>query len=215
MNQQIKIIFVLCLSLAACKGGIKNNLVKGGVDPALADEVVGAGGRAIGSTWDNIDVPFSKNTKMLNFSMMKSEVQRATGATWIGGSGQDLWAPVSGTLGHLDMVNRWAEDRVPDQKKLITLRKMSFAVCEKFVNEDSQGMFSSVDLNQKVGEQSAAAEAQISLLYERFFLSKANETEVAQAMTLLQAIEAQGSSSTEAWIGLCSAYTSSMRFLSY
>src|SRR5262245_60722400 len=54
-------------------------------------ELEGAGGRELLVDWPAIDIPYSENAKMLNFEMLRNEVKRVTGRSWVEG-GVDQWA---------------------------------------------------------------------------------------------------------------------------
>ena len=57
--------------------------------------------------------------------------------------------------------------------------------------------------------------AQITGLYQRFFLDAPTQQEVTQASGLLAAAFADGADPKEAWRALCVGYLASMKFLTY
>lgn len=224
-----KALFALLLAgqLAACSGTVSVDGGPGdGDDPDDPrnpdgpeapgdDELAGAGGRDLTEYWPDIDLPYSQNTKMLSFEQMRNEVQRATGRSWRE-DGQDQWEAHRGVLGGADYIDIWAVDREPSQQKLVTWRKMAFRVCGAAVNADAgapdRTLFVAVDPGAAIDPATAAP--QVEQLFARFFLEAPSQTEVDQAIAALSEMETLANA-RQAWRGLCAAYLSSQRFLTY
>lgn len=180
-------------------------------------ELVGAGGRDITQFWPNVEVRGGENTKMLNYEMLKNEVMRATGRSWVIGT-TDQWAANRGILGGADWVTSWNEDRNPSQAKIITIRKMALKVCLDAVNADAgqttRTLFTDLDPDLTIDPAAAITRTQVSNLYERIFLDTPAEEEITDALSALTDLQTINGPRL-AWRGLCGAYLSSMRFLTY
>lgn len=203
-----------CVGLAGCPGQIIDE--GGAADPV---EMQGAGGRNIAEYWTRIDVPLSQNTRMLNVDMLRSEVNRATGRSWVE-NGVDLWDRNRGALGGADYKTTFADDLTPSQQRLVLVRKMAFSVCSDLVAAESgatatRTVFTELDPGAALDVAAARTTTQITQLYRRFFLEDATDADLADARALLVALSPDGSSGTAAWRGLCASYLASMRFLTY
>jgi hypothetical protein len=192
---------------------------EGGPNIVPADtRLEGAGGRDITEFWNLLDPPFSFNTRMLAFDMMKSEVKRATALSW-NISGVDQWELNRAPLGGADYVTGFTEDTTPSQQKLVLWRKMAYQVCEDAVVRDAgkttRVLFADVDPAVAISASSPAVAAQVQSLYTRFFFDPAPASEVTRATTLLTAAYADASDAKQAWRALCVGYLGSMKFLTY
>jgi hypothetical protein len=200
----------LAVVLSACTGEIS----KEGDGPA-SDEMAGAGGRDISEYWQNIDHALSQNTRMLSYAMLRSEVTRATGKSWVVG-GVDQWDKNRGPLGGADYVTTFADDLTPSQQRIVLIRKMAFQVCGDVVTAEAgaatRTVFSELDPGVAIDPAAASTKAQIGAMYHRFFLEDASDADLADGAALLGKL---GTDPKVAWRGLCVSYLGSMRFLTY
>jgi hypothetical protein len=200
----------LAVILSACTGEIS----KDGNGPA-SDEMAGAGGRDISEYWQNIDYALSQNTRMLSYSMLRSEVTRATGRSWVI-AGADQWDRNRGPLGGADYVTTFADDLTPSQQRIVLIRKMAFQVCGDLITAEAgvaaRTVFTELDPGVAIDAASAATKSQIAALYRRFFLEDASDADLADGAALLGKL---GTDPKVAWRGLCASYLGSMRFLTY
>jgi len=208
---------LLTLAVARCSGEIESD-GKGGSDdniPVDRTELVGAGGRDVTTDWPSQGVPFANNTKVLSFSMLRNEVTRAVGRSWLR-SGADQWESNRTVLGGADYKVSWVEDRSINQQKIMTVRQMASAVCADLVTAEiaSRTVFIHVDPNQQIDVNQSAVVEQIKHLFVRIILEPASDVEVADAKALLADLQTQGTP-RRAWEGLCASYLASTRFLSY
>jgi hypothetical protein len=217
MNSRIAIVS-LALTVVGCEGlGVitTGDDQGNGVDPT---QLEGAGGRSITEYWPSIEIPLSENTRMLSFDMMRNEVMRATGHSWVV-DGQDMWERNRGALGGADYQTTFVDDLTPSQQRIVLWRKMAFQVCTDLVDDEagasSRLVFLDVDPAASFDPASSAVQRQILALFRRFFLADAEDQDVADARELLQALAPGGQDGRTAWRGLCVAYLSSMRFLTY
>ncbi len=182
------------------------------------DRLVGAGGRDLTAFWETLDVPLSANVKLLAFDMMKAEVKRATGLSWVVG-GVDQWESNRAAFGGANYTTSFTEDITPSPQKTLLWRKMAYQVCLDAVARDAgkstRVMFIEVDPSVAISSSSAAVNAQINGLYQRFFLEAPSPQEVTRASGLLAAAFADGADPKETWRALCVGYLASMKFLSY
>ena len=216
--------FILGLSasllLVGCTGDIRS---PGGVDdvidagPTINPELVGAGDRDLLTDWPSIALPFSDNTKMLNFEQLRNEVLRATTLSWVDVN-IDQWEGNRSILGGADYVENWANDVTPNQQKILTIRRMSFTVCGDLVTAEAgqatRTVFEVLDPGVVIDTAAASTAAQVGALYKRFFFEDAPPQAMTDSLALLGDLQTLDNQS-EAWRGLCTAYLSSMRFLSY
>src|SRR5678815_3776777 len=79
-----------------CAVGCNGDIADG--PKADPKEMAGAGGRDIAEYWPSLDIPLSQNTRMLSAEMLKAEVMRATGRSWVV-MGVDQWDRNRGPLG--------------------------------------------------------------------------------------------------------------------
>ena len=176
------------------------------------DELFGAGGRDLTEFWISVPIPHSQNTKNLNFSMMRSKVERATGLTWA------QWEQSKQTFGAPDYIENWHEDRFVSQQKLTRWRTMAMDICEELVAQDAgkgnRNYFTIVDPAENIDVTANPVKQQIDAMHQRMFLEKVSATDLQESLALLSELQAEDSSEL-AWQGLCVAYISSMRFLSY
>ncbi|MBA3396662.1 MAG: hypothetical protein H0T89_28785 [Deltaproteobacteria bacterium] len=199
----------LAITLTGCTGQI------GDVGTG-SNEMVGAGGRNISEYWPSIDVPLSQNTRMLSFEMLRSEVSRATGRSWMI-AGVDQWDRNRGPLGGADYVTTFGDDLTPSQQRIVLIRKMAFQVCGDLIAAEAgaatRTVFTVVDPGAPIDVAASTTTTQITALFQRFFLTDAVDTDVADAKALLGTLA--GADGKTAWRGLCAAYLGSMRFLTY
>jgi hypothetical protein len=202
----------LAVLVSACTGEISK---EGGPGAPATDEMVGAGGRDVAEYWQTIEHPLSQNTRMLSYSMLKSEVMRATGRSWVVG-GADQWERNRGPLGGADFVTTFADDLTPSQQRIVLIRKMAFQVCGDLVNAEAgaaaRPVFSELDPGVAIDAAADTTKAQIAALFKRFFLEDAAPADLADGAALLGAL---GTDPKIAWRGLCASYVGSMRFLTY
>jgi len=181
-------------------------------------EMSGAGGRDISEYWLSLDIPLSQNTRMLSFEMLRSEVDRATGRSWVV-AGADQWDLNRGPLGGADYATTFADDLTPSQQRIVLIRKMAFAVCGDLVTAEagsvSPAIFTELDPGAAFDAAAANTKAQISALFRRFFLADASAVDIADGQALLAALSPDGSDGRIAWRGVCASYLASMRFLTY
>jgi hypothetical protein len=199
------------LALGACVGSVSFDGDR--VDPA---ELQGAGGRDLTEYWPSIGIPLSQNTRMLGFEMMRNEVRRATGLSWVVG-GVDQWAQNRIPLGGADYQTVFAADSTPSQQRMVLWRRMAFQVCGDLVAAEagaaSRAVFTVVDPGAAIATGAASTASQVRALYRRFFLSDAGDEDVADSLALLETLGPAGGQ--VAWRSLCAAYLGSMRFVTY
>jgi len=191
-------------------------------DPGPAEvnsaEMAGAGGRDISEYWQSIDVPLSQNTRMLSFEMLRSEVSRATGRSWVVGD-VDQWDLHRGALGGADYVTTFADDLTPSQQRIVLIRKLAFQVCGDVVAAEAgaatRTVFTELDPGAAFDAGGDQVAAQIQALFRRFFIDDAATADVAEGVELLRALSPAGDDGKTAWRGLCVSYLASMRFLTY
>src|SRR5262249_47945791 len=123
------LINILLLVAVGCTGEVASP----GIENA---DVMGAGGRNIAEDWPAIDVPLSQNTRLLSCEMLRAEVKRATGKSWVV-AGVDQWEKNRGSLGGADYTSTFADDLTPSQQRVVLVRKMGFAVCGDLVTAES------------------------------------------------------------------------------
>ncbi len=229
MQTQTKSIVVglLSLFLLGCDGRINS---AGGDDGGgggggsdtdagtpINQDLVGAGDRDLLADWPSINLPFSDNTKMLNFVQLRNEVQRATTMTWVD-QGVDQWTANQSILGGADFVESWQYDISPNQQKMLTIRRMAFRVCGDLVaSEQGQAtrtVFGVVDPAVAIDAGAASTQEQVRALFKRFFFEEIEDQALTDSLSLLSDLQGLDGQE-EAWRGLCTAYLSSMRFLSY
>lgn len=200
------------VAFAGCTGEVS----KGGNGSADSFEMEGAGGRDIAEYWPNIDIPLSQNTRMLSFEMLRSEVMRATGRSWIVAS-VDQWEKNRSSFGGADFVTTFADDITPSQQRIVLVRKMAFAVCGDLVAAEAgaatRAVFDVVDPGAPI--DAAKSKDQIRSMFRHFFLSDATDSDIADSETLIKALAPTGAESRIAWRGVCASYIASMRFLTY
>ncbi len=186
--------------------------------PTINPELVGAGDRDLLEDWPTIDLPFSQNTKMLNFEQLRNEVNRATADTAWMDVGVDQWNSHQSILGGADFDVSWQFDITPNQQKILTIRRMAFTVCGDLVNDEAgQGtrtVFADVDPGAAIDLAAPITETQVKSLYKRFFFEAASAETVTESLALLSDMQTT-ENQREAWRGLCTAYLGSMRFLSF
>jgi hypothetical protein len=205
----------LCASIitmvAACTGEVTSENPSGG-DPI---EMNGAGGRDIAEFWTDLEVPLSQNTRMLSFEMLRAEVKRATGRSWVV-SGVDQWDRNRGPLGGADYVTTFADDLTPSQRRIVLVRKMAFSVCGDLITTEggsaTRTVFTEVDPAAAVDATAAVTKTQVESLYRRFFLAEPNAADTADTLALISTL---GTDGKVAWRGVCASYLGSMRFLTY
>jgi hypothetical protein len=202
----------LALAAAGCTGEV------GTTSGQQSFDLVGAGGREIAEYWPTISVPLSENTRMLSFDMLRAEVTRATGTKWQI-AGVEQWEKNRGSLGGADYTTTYSDDLTPSQQRIVLVRKMAFTVCGDLVTAEAgaatRSVFTEVDPGAAFDPAGAQTEAQIRVLYRRFFLDDAEDTDVGEAKELLAKLSPGGSDGKKAWRGLCAGYLASMRFLTY
>jgi hypothetical protein len=185
---------------------------------ADSDEVLGAGGRDISEYWPSIDIPLSQNTRMLSFEMLRSEVLRATGRSWVVNN-VDQWEPHRTSLGGADYVSTFADDVTPSQQRIVLIRKMAFQVCSDLVATEAgttaRSVFTELDPGAAFDAGAATTEAQIRTMFSRFFITSIENADLDDAKALLHTLSPTGADGGTAWRGLCAAYLGSMRFLTY
>jgi len=181
-------------------------------------EMRGAGGRDISEYWPSISIALSQNTRMLSYAMLRSEVERATGKSWVVG-GVDQWERNRGPLGGADYVTTFSDDLVPSQQRIVLIRKMALQVCADVVAAEagaaSRTVFTEVDPGAAFDAGAATTKAQVAALFRRFFLEDASPAELADGQALLSTLSPTGADGKTAWRGLCASYLASMRFLTY
>ena len=197
--------------LVACTGEVTTP----GIDN---QEMLGAGGRNIAEYWPSIGVALSQNTRMLSYDMLRAEVSRATGKSWVVG-GVDQWERNRGALGGADYTTTFADDLTPSQQRIVLVRKMAFQVCGDVIAAEAgaatREVFTELDPGAAFDPAGASTETQIRALFKRFFLEDAGADDVTEAKALLAKLSPDGANGTVAWRGLCAGYLASMRFLTY
>ncbi len=215
--------FTLGLSAAVLLLGCTGKINSPGNNPGQDDagpedsELVGAGGRDLLTDWPSIALPFSDNTKMLNFEQLRNEVLRVTTLSWVD-VGNDQWESNRSILGGADYSDTWQVDITPNQQKILTIRRMAFTVCGNLVEAEAgqatRTVFAVLDPAVVIDTAAASTESQVTALYKRFFFEDASAAAVTDSLALLGDLQTSDNQ-REAWRGLCTAYLSSMRFLSY
>jgi hypothetical protein len=209
--KRLVIGFALVLTASCELGNVGSE--PGEVDP---NELVGAGGRDLSEYWPSIDIPLSQNTRMLSFDMMRNEVQRAAGRSWVI-NGNDQWEANRAGLGGADYVTVFAEDLTPSQQRMVLWRKMAFQVCGDVVAAEAgaptRTVFTVVDPGAALDTAAPATADQVRALYRRFFLADPPDDDVADSIALLTTLVPAGAN--VAWRGLCAGYLGSMRFVTY
>lgn len=203
---------LLLLALAGCTIG-DVSIDQGETDP---DEVKGAGGRDLTEYWPEIDIPLSQNTRMLSFEMMRNEVQRAAGRSWVL-NGNDQWEANRIPLGGADYETVFAEDLTPSQQRMVLWRRMAFQVCGDVVAAESgaatRTVFTVLDPGAALTTTAPGTADQVRALFRRFFLSDPTDEDIADSVNLLATLNT--TDAPTAWRGLCTAYLGSMRFVTY
>ncbi|HUS65178.1 MAG TPA: hypothetical protein VMZ28_11575 [Kofleriaceae bacterium] len=203
---------LLLLALAGCTIG-DVSIDQGETDP---DEVKGAGGRDLTEYWPEIDIPLSQNTRMLSFEMMRNEVQRATGRSWVI-NGTDQWEANRIPLGGADYQTVFAEDLTPSQQRMVLWRRMAFQVCGDVVAAENgaatRTVFTVLDPGAALTTTAPGTADQVRALFRRFFLSDPTDEDIADSVNLLATLNT--TDAPTAWRGLCTAYLGSMRFVTY
>jgi hypothetical protein len=147
--------------------------------------------------------------------MIKSEVQRATGRSWVVG-GVDQWNRNRGPLGGADYVSSFSDDLTPSQQRIVLIRKMAISVCTDLVaaeaGQATRVVFTDVDPGATVDAMSDTTKAQITTLYKHVFLDDPSDDDITDAQTLIGKL---GTDGHIAWRGLCASYLASMKFLTY
>jgi hypothetical protein len=202
----------LVVALAGCTIG-DVSIDQGETDP---DEVKGAGGRDLTEYWPNIDIPLSQNTRMLSFEMMRNEVQRATGRSWVVGDA-DQWEANRIALGGADYETVFAEDLTPSQQRMVLWRRMAFQVCGDLVAAESgaatRAVFTVLDPAAALNTSAPGTADQVRALFRRFFLSDPTDEDIGDSLNLLSTLNTTDAAT--AWRGLCAGYLGSMRFVTY
>ena len=187
-----------------------------GPDANREFEMSGAGGRDIAEYWPTIDVPLSQNTRMLSYDMLKAEVMRATGHSWVI-AGADQWEKNRGPLGGADFVTTFADDLTPSQARIVLIRKMAFQVCGDLVAGEAgattRTVFADVDPGAQIDPAGDTTKAQVTSMFRRFFLEDPTQDDIADSLALIGKIAPTGSQA--AWRGVCASYLGSLRFLTY
>lgn len=181
-------------------------------------ELQGVGGRNITEFWEELEVPLSANAKMLSFDMMKKEVQRAVGVSWVVG-GEDQWEKNRATLGGADYTSSFVEDITPSQQKVVLWRSLAWQVCQDAVNNDAgktaRTVFADVDPGAALTPSSAAAKDQVRKLYLRFLLENPSESELSASTSLLADSFNESKDPKTAWRMVCVGLLGSMKFVTY
>lgn len=172
-----------------------------------------AGGETniVSDGWDHAPVHAGNNMRMLNFAQMQSEVLRATTIAY------DAWAENRVAFGAPDFRTSFQEDRTPTATKILTWRKIAFSVCTAMIRQETAGpvLFSSVAPTAAITAGDPKLADQINAVFTQFFLEPPGEAELEASIRALVDSVAAGSPPAEAWTTLCTAYLSSMRFLTY
>lgn len=201
-----------CLVTGACTVGSGSG---SGENPADSEQVIGssAGGQTniISDAWEVETVPHGNNLKMLNFVQMQSEVLRATSIT------SKEWAGLRTAFGAPDFVNSYEEDRTPTATKILTWRKLAFSVCGSMITNETAtpALFTSITPTAAISASDSRVTEQVTAVFTKFFQDPPTADEVALSTKMLTDVVAGGGKPGEAWTGLCVAYISSMRFLTY
>ncbi len=211
--QRAALLAASVAALVGCSGEIEKT------GEPISNEMLGAGGRDISEYWQSIDVALSQNTRMLSYSMLRSEVTRATGKSWVV-AGADQWDRNRGPLGGADYKTTFADDLTPSQQRIVLIRKMAFQVCGDLVAAEAgaaatRTVFTELDPGAAFDSASATTKAQITAMFRRFFLSDPEEADLTDGAALVHALAPTGANGQVAWRGLCVAYLGSMRFLTY
>ncbi len=176
------------------------------------EELIGAGGRDLTEYWVSVPIPHSQNTKNLNFQMMGNKVKSATGLN-CGPSEQSRQ-----TFGAPDYIENWSEDRVINQQKINGWRAIVMECCEELVTQDAgkanRSYFTVIDPAANINIAAIPVTQQIDAMHQRMFLEEVSTSDLQESLTLLSELQTEESPEI-AWQGLCVAYMSSMRFLSY
>lgn len=191
--------------------------VGGGNDqsPADDDPVIGAsaGGETnvISDNWEVASVRAGNNMKMLNFEQMQAEVLRATKVSYAD------WAANRDVFGAPDFQTSFQDDRTPTTTKILTWRKIAYAVCGEMIKKETATptLFSSIAPTAAIDAADPKVIAQVKAIFTRFLFEAPTSSEVEASTKALVDTVAAGSSTSEAWTSLCVSYLSSMRFLTY
>lgn len=204
---------LLAAGYLALMGGGCTSTLGGGEEPNEAVVGSSAGGQTniISDNWDEAPVRLGNNLKMLSFAQMQSEVLRATTIAY------DGWAQNRAVFGAPDFTTTFFEDRTPTATKILTWRKIAFAVCGSMVQKESAtpALFTSISPTAAIDVANAKVGDQVKAMFTKFFLEAPTSEEVEASTKALADTVAAGGSPAEAWSNLCVAYLSSMRFLTY
>lgn len=183
--------------------------------PPDDEPVIGAsaGGQTnvISDGWELASVHGGNNLKMMNFAQMQSEVLRATSINY------SQWEKHRTVFGAADFKSSFAEDRLPTATKVLTWRKIAFAVCGEMVKQETATpkLFSSIAPTAAIKADDPKVIDQVKAMFTKFFFEPPTAKELEVSTAALAKTVAAGGGPSDAWSNLCVAYLSSMRFLTY
>lgn len=187
----------------------------GGTQPPDDQPVIGAsaGGQTniISDGWEEASVRGGNNIKFLNFTQMQAEMLRATSINY------DKWEANRNVFGAADFRSSFEEDRTPTTTKIMTWRKIAFAVCGQMIKKEmtTPNLFASISPAAAIDIADSKVVDQVKAVFTKFFFDPPSSKELEMSTKALAATIAAGGKPSEAWANLCVAYLSSMRFLTY
>lgn len=205
---------VLAIAVAVASGcsvGSGDDSGEDGPDDKVVGATAGDQTHIISDDWEVAPVRLGNNLKMLNFAQMQSELLRATSVAY------GDWAENRAVFGAPDFKTSFQEDRTPTATKILTWRKIAFSVCGEMVKNETTTpvVFSSIAPTAAISADDPKVKAQITAIFTKFFLEPPAPADVDASAKALVDTVAAGGPPAEAWTGLCVAYLSSMRFLTY
>ncbi len=207
----ISLGLLLTAGVGACDGS--------GLDdqqpPPDDDPVVGAsaGGdtNVISDGWETASVHGGNNLKMMNFEQLQAELLRATSITY------SKWEENRLVFGGADYKTSFQEERTPTATKILTWRKITYSVCTDMIAKETTTpkLFLAIAPNAAIDPADPKVTAQVTAIFTKFFFEPPNAQELDVSTATLAKSVAAGGGPSDAWINLCVAYLSSMRFLAY
>lgn len=185
-------------------------------------EFDGSGDRDIRESWFASEVPFDRNVQLLSFTQLRNEVDRALDNTpWLGESNEDLWPGALGSFRGANYTTRFQNQRQPSQQWLVNARRMAFSVCgartlqESGLAQADRVVYDAVDPADPIVTAEDDVAEQVRSLHARFYRTRnVTDDDLQTSLTLLEELQDEAGPA-DAWSGLCVAYLTSMRFLSF
>ena len=217
-----KYILVLALSSVATVTCTSEEEEEPVVEVKESPEFNGSGDRDIRDSWFSTDVAYGNNLQMLSYRQLNNEVDRALDNTpWLDDADVDQWPGAIGRFRGANFTTRFVDDRLPSQQWLVSARKMAFSVCQRRVSaeagvaQEDRVVFDVVDPAETIDLDASETEGQIQSLYKRFFQTgEISDDDLSTSLELLGELQTEAGA-PDAWMGLCVANLTSIRFLTF